>query len=293
MKHIFIVNSNAGKEHYKDFVLFVNSLKDTFDIDINITKSIDDLDTIINKYNNNQEIRIYAVGGDGTVNGVLNAVIQKKIPIGVIPLGTGNDLAHYIYGQRNWNYKKDLHLLLNGQVIKIDSGKVNSKYFINISSVRFDANAANEAAKFKKKPFFPSSLSYYAGVLLSLFKKNPLEFEVYIDDVSYSDKYLFIVIANGKYYGGGITPAPYAKFNDGLFDVCLIKDVSKLRALRLLPVYKKGQHLQLDITTMMKCKKIVICCKTDVALNIDGDIDITKEIKFEILPAAVNLVVPL
>ncbi|TYQ18409.1 UNVERIFIED_CONTAM: YegS/Rv2252/BmrU family lipid kinase [Acetivibrio alkalicellulosi] len=296
MKHIFIINPNAGREKYKDFMIYVEKLKNDFDICLEITKKPSEVANAIDKYKKCGDLRLYSVGGDGTINSLINYVLSKEnkesIPIGIIPTGTGNDLSRTIYDESSWHYKKNLPLLLNGNEKKIDVGMVNERFFLNISSIGFDANAGSEASKFKKLWFFPSALSYYGGVFTALVKKRPLHFEILIDDKSYSSTYLFIVVANAKKYGGGITPAPDALIDDGLLDVCMVKDVSKLRVLKLLPVYKKGNHIGLDIITMKKCKRISIESLDDVALNVDGDIYITRKANFKIIPKGLTIIVP-
>ncbi|MDQ2087431.1 diacylglycerol kinase family lipid kinase [Herbivorax sp. ANBcel31] len=296
MKHVFIVNPNAGKEKYKDFIVCAKRLKNDYDINLEITTKPEEIGVVIDKYKNLDDFRLYSVGGDGTINGIINCILSKKmnkkIPLGIVPTGTANDVSRYIYNEESWNYKKNLPLLLNGKEKKVDVGKVNERFFLNISSIGFDANAAKEAYRFKKLRFFPSSLSYYAGVIVALLKKRPLHFKILIDDKSYSHKYLFVVIANGRKYGGGVTPTPEALIDDGIFDICMVKDVSRLNALRILPVYIKGNHTGLSMINMVKCKKISIESAVDVELNVDGDIYTIRKADFEIIPGALKIIVP-
>jgi diacylglycerol kinase family enzyme len=105
-------------------------------------------------------------------------------------------------------------------------------------------------------------------------------------------KILLAAIANGKYYGGGMLPAPEAEIDDGLFDICLVSEVSRLQILDLFPKYMKGLHGQLKQVSFHKGKKINIESSDNVCLNIDGEIVTSKSINFEILESAINVIFP-
>jgi YegS/Rv2252/BmrU family lipid kinase len=292
LKNLFIINKKAGKGQYKKIINILNELQNKYEIYIEIIKKGTDLNSLIEKILEFNELRIYIVGGDGTVNVIVNKILDYNLPFGIVPCGTGNDLASFLYGKRNWDIKTYILKLLDGKEDYIDIGRVDDKYFLNIASVGFDADVAKEANKLKRISFFPRFLAYNFSIIKVLIRKKSKEYKIYIDDNNYSNNYLLIAIANGKYYGGGIIPAPNAKINDGLFDVCLVKDVSIFKFLKLLPLYKPGKHTNLDMVNIIKCKKISIVQEKEEPLNLDGDIFYKKSVNFEILHKKIKFIYP-
>jgi diacylglycerol kinase (ATP) len=293
MKHVFIFNSLAGNGDFKNIIEYIESKKNTLDCDLLVTKTKDEVYAALKKYKkNNIELRIYSIGGDGTLNGILNGIkkIGNNASIAVLPLGTGNDFSHMIYTKNKFDIKNLIEDLINGINRKTDIGIVNGRYFLNISSVGFDSDVVLNSVKLKNKIFFPSKLSYLGGIFLTLFNKKNYNFEIDIDGILFSGEYLFIVIANGKFYGGGITPSPQASISDGLFDICMAENLSIPKIIKLLPLYKIGKHIHLKEVTMKTCKKISIKSSTEFGLNIDGDIVSSKKAEFSIIPNGIDIV---
>ena len=136
MFNIFIINLNAGKKDGKLIGNIINEYlltKSVFNYEIFYTETKEQTDIILNKYKNIYEnINVYSIGGDGTLNSVINSIANTNMKLSVIPLGTGNDFYKSIE-----NFDKD----------KIDLGKVNDKYFINVASIGIDAEIAGKIAE--------------------------------------------------------------------------------------------------------------------------------------------------
>lgn len=292
MKHIFIINPVAGKEKSLELIPFINEyFRDKAEeYVIQVTKYQGHATEIAKEYSTNEKCRIYSVGGDGTVNEIVNGIAGTDSALGVIPTGSGNDFIRSIHSK--FEIKEMLISTIRGEEKSIDLARVNDKYFINISSIGFDADVVFNADKFKKVPGITGSMAYVFSIVYSVFKKKICDIKIDIDGEKMELKLLLAAIANGKYYGGGMLPAPGAELDDGLFDICLVTEVSRLQILNLFPKYMKGLHGQLEQVSFYKGKKINIESSDNVCLNIDGEIVTSKAINFEILESAINVIFP-
>ncbi len=308
MKTYFIINSAAGqgkglKELELNIIDAVQSLG--ADAHIYFTKAPGDAEKFVkNICQKNPDSCFIACGGDGTLSEILNGAIEfRKAQIGVVPIGTGNDFC------RNFNLRGDffdIKAQLNGDVVSCDAikytsltdGKQKSGYCVNMFNIGFDCNVADMTANMKKKPFISGSFAYYISILINLIKKKGAEIELIIDGKQiHSGKLLLTSIANGSYCGGGIKSNPLASLQDGFINVNIVKDVSRLKFLKLLPHYMKGDFLSLKniekIVVSPKCKSLVVTpLKDKLKLCIDGEITEASKVEFQIVPSAFNFVLP-
>lgn len=292
MKHIFIINPTAGKGKSLELVPFI---KEYFEDNaeeyvIKVTLYPGHATHIAREYSTSENCRIYSVGGDGTINEIVNGMAGTESSLGVIPTGSGNDFIRSF--QEETDIKKLLVNTINGDEKRIDLARVNEKYFLNISSIGFDANVVYNSDKFKKLPGVSGSMAYLISIIYSVFEKKICDVNIDIDGNKMKKKVLLAAIANGKYYGGGIIPTPDAKIDDGLFDICLVSDMSRFQILRLFPKYIKGLHGQLKQASFFKAKKITIESEDDLCVNIDGELMSARIINFEILEKAIKVVFP-
>jgi len=295
MNHLFIINPIAGKGKTLKIIPTIEKIfkerKEKFIIEV--TKYIGHATEIAEKYSNEQDYRIYSVGGDGTLNEVLNGMVNTNSSLAVIPSGSGNDFIKNIF---KYNKKIPLEYILNktinGKEEKIDLGKVNNRYFLNIASVGFDAEVAYNSIKFKKLPLINGAAAYIFGLLLTVFKYKNYNLNIEIDKISIKLNSLLVAVANGRYYGGGINVAPKANIKDGFFDICLIKKVGRLKILELFPKVINGTHETIKEVSFKNGKAVHIISKEDLAFNIDGEIIRGKEAKFQIIKHGVQIVIP-
>lgn len=298
MDHLFIINPVAG--HGKPLKL-IPEIKKIFSFrndnyKIEITERPGHATEIAKDYTSKKKYRVYSIGGDGTLNEVLNGVVNSGSSLAVIPAGNGNDFSRNFNLDLNVTSKRYgyeiLNRTVNGKEEPVDIVKINNRYFINISSVGLDAEVANTTNKLKKTGLLRGSFAYLVGIFATLLKFNSHILKVTIDGQTFEKESLLLAVANGKYYGGGIQPAPDACINDGFLDICFVKKMSVLKIIRLLPLYIKGQHGGLEEVTFYKGKKIEVQNAREMALNIDGEIIMTKEAVYEIIPKGINFVIP-
>ncbi|HHW32112.1 MAG TPA: diacylglycerol kinase family lipid kinase [Clostridiaceae bacterium] len=296
MNHLFIINPVAGQgkplKLIPEIKKIFSSRNDTFKIEI--TERPGHATDIAKEYTSQKKYRVYSIGGDGTLNEVLNGMVNSGSSLAVIPAGSGNDFSRNLnlnIASKRYSYDI-LNRTINGKEEPVDIVKINNRYFINISSVGLDAEVANTTNKLKRTGLLRGSFAYLVGIFATLLKYNSHILRVTIDGQTFEKESLLLAIANGKFYGGGVQPAPDASINDGLLDVCFVKKMSVFKIVRLLPLYYKGKHGGLEEVTFFKGKKIEVCNNHEMALNIDGEITMVKNAVYEIIPKGINLVIP-
>lgn len=278
---LFVVNPVAGGGRTKNLINDIKKIMDRSNIEYNIiwTKRPKDGIRLSREGVEKGYTNIVAVGGDGTVNEVAIGILESgKGTLGIIPSGTGNDLARSL----NIPIKVDkaIELIIKGNKKYIDIGMVNNKLFLNIASIGFDAEVVRNTQKIKEK--IKSSIAYTISIIYTFvnFKNRRIRLE--IDDNLIQKNIFLVAIGNGKYYGGGIPILPMASMEDGYFYICIMKNVSKLRFLYSFPIILRGKHEKLkDNIEFLKAKKVKVITEDKTYLNVDGEIyNIDKETLF-------------
>src|SRR6266571_4744106 len=238
---------------------------------------------------------VIIVGGDGSVNEVVNGILAagRRVPLGIVGAGSGNDYA--------WNTLKltrdpaeAIERAFTGQLVDADAGIVNGRYFANSFSVGLDADIAAAAEHMKNIPFMSGARLYYTATIKQLllgYRNCPwLSFQLDSKDGSTTKieckRFVLIAVTNGPTYGAGFRINPKANHADGLFDVCTIDYAPLLRALKLLPIVKKGEHMGLPEVTCYLAKSISIESQHSVNMQMDGETSKSKSCSLENLPAA-------
>jgi len=267
MQHIFIVNPNArnAKKVGEKLEEYAKAKKN---VKVYYSKDEKDPEKILK--NKPKDTVVYSVGGDGTLNTVLNAVMKYKMSLGIIPAGTGNDFFRMLESQ-------------DEDKIMVDVGKVNDRYFLNIASLGLDATIADNVSKMKKIGL-PSFMVYPASIVYTLFKYKGANFKINEEE----QKQLLVAICNGKYYGNGISISPTSDIKDGNFDIYTCPYIGKIKTLKLISKLLKGKHMDDPLITVTKTSSLHITSKEDLICNIDGEIvtgnDFAFSLEKEILP---------
>ena len=307
MKYYFIINPTAGKgkgiEKLKKDIEEAGKSLDK-DFEIYTTKSVGDAENFVRSTCKQltSPLTFIACGGDGTFNEVLNGAYGfENVSVGIIPMGTGNDFCRN-FEDCNFN---DIEAQFKGVTYPCDiiqyKGVVNGreivKYCANMFNIGFDCNVADMTAKLKQYPFIKGSLAYFLGILLMIIKKKGADIKIEIDgEEIHNGKLLLTSIANGCFCGGGVKSNPYAKINDGLMDINIIKDIPRRLFAACLPLYMKGaifeaeKYKHLAYTT--QCKNIVITPNNSMRLCVDGEIFDAEKIEFDIISKGINFSAP-
>lgn len=292
MKHLFIINPVAGKGKSLNFIPLIEEIfkykEDTFIIETTQYKG--HATEIAKKYSNEDNLRIYSLGGDGTLNEVLNGMAETNSTLGVIPCGTGNDFIKSLLNEVS--YKDILLKTIEGKEKTIDIGIANNRYFLNIGSVGFDSTVVYNARFFKSKPFIPSGIAYILSLIYTPFVyKSPL-MKIEIDDKSFVQKNMLIAVCNGKFYGGGIPICPHANIDDGELNTCLVKDLPITKFFKFFPKILKGKHPEAEEVSFHLGETIKVSTDEDFILQWDGELEKCNEVTFNIVPNGLKLIVP-
>ena len=302
MKHIFIINPNAGKTDQTKYIqntvnqLFMDKeVEGTYRIER--TTSIEDTKNIARKYaQSGEKAVLYACGGDGTLNDVLNGCMgYDNIIISHLPIGTGNDFIKY-FGPRAKEDFLNLKELMKGNVVEVDVMKVNDYYSMNIANIGLDAMVAYNVHKFKRIPLIKGKSAYQMSIAYSFFTSIAHNMTIKVDDVEEKEKcFTICVCANAKYYGGNYLAAPCADLQDGYMDVILIPKISRIKILNVLGAYEKGEPLDekyKNIVHYRKAKKVEFIADKEIAVCIEGEQYMIKNPTIEVCDKKIKMLVP-
>lgn len=276
MKHIFIINTIAGRGRYQKILPNIEKVckEENIDYEIRyITKELNGVD-IVKEYENEENI-IYIVGGDGTLTKALQGIVGTKNKLGIIPVGSGNDTY------------KAIKVLPEGET-KIDLAKINSTYFINVACSGIDAEVGHNM-EYLRKTKIPISQLYNASIVYTFvkFKFKNIKIKTKIKEIN--DKYTIVSICNGGYYGGGYNIAPKSQLTDGLLDIYYVEKMSKIKMLPLILKLKKGKHEGKRRVHKFRANHVDISLDEETIFNIDGEKLIGKDFAIDIIPQAITI----
>jgi YegS/Rv2252/BmrU family lipid kinase len=233
---------------------------------------------------------IFAMGGDGTTNEVLNGLMSSYAGeavgiLGVLPVGSGNDFCKAI----DWptELPAACERLLISEPQLIDIGQVNDRYFGNGVGVGFDAIANIEAAKIRFLRGTPLYLLAVLKTLLLHYCSPPTQ--IILDGQRTCQRLLMASVTNGPCYGGGFWVTPEAKPDDGLFEVLIASHINRLRILALLPHFLRGTHVDKRPIHMAQARHVVLESDTTLYAHVDGEIYSNNRLEFHMLPAALRV----
>ena len=231
---------------------------------------------------------IICLGGDGTINEVVNICLGHDVAVGLIPTGTGNDFA------KNFDYENfKIADTFDISIRPIDLIKVNGKYCVNVTSLGFDTEVLKTAYDYLDKDKSLGKRAYIKAVGDRV--KNLTYQDLYINltlandtTIDLSDEFLISAICNGGYYGSGFNPAPDAKIDDGIINFVTARKFPKWQLLPLILKYKQGKHQSSKYLDEYLIKSGQIKSAKDFLSNIDGEIFSTNSLDFEIKVNAIN-----
>ena len=246
--------------------------------------------------------RIITVGGDGTVNEVINGLIAndklviEQVELAIMGQGTGCDFIRSNGADKDFN--SFINLLKNGKNFKVDIGKViysnkynkiEDRYFINAANLGLGAEVVKRVNS--KSKFWGSKLTYFGGTITTVLKFKSFGAKILIDNsLEINEESWGLIVCNGQYIGGGMRIAPDAQINDGLFDFVILKDIPRLKVFsRFFDIYV-GKHVDLSEIKFFKCKNIIITTLIPTMLETDGEVlGSCSQIEFQIIPKLLTI----
>jgi len=293
LKTIIIYNPQAANGKAKKLLPQIETyLKENdHEYELNLTEFPHHAEEITSKLSFNKYDGIVAAGGDGTLYDVINGYYKnsstKRIPIGVLPVGTGNAFIRDMELD-NTQWKESLDIIYKNNPKKVDVGKFtyenNDYYFLNILGLGFVSDVGETAHKIK----FIGNLSYTIGVLYQLITLNSYKLNIEIDGKPYERDNLFVEVSNTRYTSNFLM-APEAENDDGYLDVTILSKITRRRLLKLFPTVFTGEHIKENEVETFKAKKIKISTDIEKILTPDGELFGSTPIEIECLHQAVDV----
>ena len=231
--------------------------------------------------------RFYAVGGDGTVNGLLQALVYTKHELVILPYGTGNDFCRMLTKEKD--LKKLLKQSLKQTTQKVDTIQMNDYYYLNSACFGLDSVIANHVHDIPDIPFVGESQSYIVSVFKQVFRYDQQNVKIMSNGQCLFDgPVILCTLNNGKYYGGGFEITPQALIQDGFMDICVVEHISKMKIPYLAGYLLSGQLYKRHEAHYFKVKEATVYCQN--SCNMDGEEIKEKTYHMQICPASLNLV---
>lgn len=290
MRAKIIVNPKAGRGKAEKAIPVIQRLfeESEMQFDMHITQAAGDATNEAKRAVQQGYDAVISAGGDGTANEVVNGIAGHDIILGVIPCGSGNDLAISMEIPRNIN--QACEVILKGNTTRRDLGRVIDRYFANSVGIGFDAAVAKTASESLRN--FPArGIPLY---ILALFKtlRQYKGFEAYItidDEETITVHPLLIAVGIGKTYGGGIPIVPGAIPDDGLYDVCVVEAVGSLEILSKVPKALRGTHIYDPKARLMRGKSVRIQLSAEMPLHMDGEVFEADSMEFSVIPGGLRV----
>ncbi len=272
---LVIVNPAAGGGRARRAVPWIRDrLRTRSDARVVVTSRPGDVEELAATARERGHGRVIAVGGDGTVQEAVNGLLSTHDPIelGIMPLGSGNDLARSLGLPSGiepaWRSAVG-HATRDVDVAHARNGDGRLRWFASAGGIGFDAQVA---ARMADRAWWQSGRpGYLATTLVELQRFRNQAVSITIDGQTTSDSVLFVAVANGRYYGGGMRIAPAARVDDGYLDVCIVGDISRLTAVRQLPNLYRGTHVSHPRVTMGRGREVTIEGGTSTRIHLDGE----------------------
>ena len=258
-----------------------------FDLIVESTDRADEISDTIRRHQNQVELVIVG-GGDGTLNCAIEGLIDTKLPLGILPMGTANDLA------RTLEIPTDLsaacQLIASGKVRLIDLGWVNGQHFFNVASLGLSVQITQRLTKDVKQRW--GVLAYAFTALQTLWSARPFRAEIRVNNQSFNVKTIQIAIGNGRYYGGGMTVAEDATIDDRRLDLYSLETKNWWEIIVLLPAMRQGNHNSWPNVRALHAQEIEINTSKRRPINTDGEITTHTPAKFRVIPQALAVIAP-
>ncbi|MCU4166611.1 diacylglycerol/lipid kinase family protein [Carboxylicivirga caseinilyticus] len=230
---------------------------------------------------------VVAVGGDGTVNEVGSALINTKTALAIIPTGSGNGLARYL--QIPLRINRAIQAINLMKLKTIDTLSVNGQVSLNVAGIGFDAFISHKFANIKER----GPLAYMKLIPKEFANYKSQTYTITIEGERYKLPAFLLSFANSSQWGNNVHIAPQAKIDDGLIDVCIIKDFPKITAPALLISLLDQSLDQRPYDVITRAKNIVIECDEPMLGHLDGEpIQLGQKAEIEIKPLSLKVVVP-
>lgn len=295
MKHLFIINPAAGsRDRTAVYTAAITEIcgKRGLDYRIEVSSAPGECRRLAREAAETGEAyRIYACGGDGTLNEVASgAAGWDNAAVTAYSGGSGNDFVKIFDQPKAF---QDLQRLLDAQEVTFDLIRCNEDLSLNICSVGLDARIGTDVSRYKRIPLLQGFRAYAASTLVNIIRGISEHYVVEINGETIDDEQTFVCVCNGRFYGGGFNPVPDADPTDGLLDVLLVRKVRRLEIPAVIGKYKNGCYAQLpDLVRHFRTDHITIRCDKPTPINLDGELRTAQVVDISIAKEKVRFFYP-
>lgn len=297
MKHLFIINPAAGKHGSTDTL--TAQIREIFggcglDYEIAFTSGAGTGETLARAAaQSGAPVRIYACGGDGTLNEVVNgAAGYDNAAVTNVPKGTGNDFLK-IFGKNYRARFSDLAALADGPQAALDLMDCNGKLGLGVICAGVDARVAADVHKYKALPLVSGVGAYILSLVVNVFKGLTRPTQIQVDGETLDGPSTIICICNGRYYGGGFMPVGEAQPDDGILDMLVVPKVSRFTFFRLVSKYAKGLYRQFpQVIRDFHCREISFTSPEELVAVVDGEVMRSRSFTVRLSGKKINFFYP-
>lgn len=295
MKHLFIINPAAGsRDRTAVYTAAITEIcgKGGLDYRIEVSSAPGECRRLAREAAETGEAyRIYACGGDGTLNEVASgAAGWDNAAVTAYSGGSGNDFVKIFDQPKAF---QDLQRLLDAQEVTFDLIRCNEDLSLNICSVGLDARIGTDVSRYKRIPLLQGFRAYAASTLVNIIRGISEHYVVEINGETIDDEQTFVCVCNGRFYGGGFNPVPDTDPTDGLLDVLLVRKVRRLEIPAVIGKYKNGCYAQLpDLVRHFRTDHITIRCDKPTPINLDGELRTAQVVDISIAKEKVRFFYP-
>ena len=295
MKHLFIINPAAGSrnrtEEYSKVIHKICRARKV-DYEIRVSTAPGEATRIAREAaETGEELRLYACGGDGTLNEVVaGAAGYENAAVTVFSGGSGNDFVKIFDDPKAFF---DLHRLMDADEAVFDLIRCNDDLSLNICSVGLDARIGTDVSRYKRIPLLQGFRAYAASSVVNIVKGIGEHYVVEVNGEVFDGRHTFVCVCNGRYYGGGFNPIPEADPSDGLLDVLVVKEVSRAQVPGLIGKYKNGRYKELDhVARYIRTDRVKITCDKPTPINLDGELRTAQVIEMSVAKEKIRFFYP-
>lgn len=285
MKHLFIINPAAGK-HDQTVRLSteIRSLCEARGLDfaIRVSKHPGDCTAITREAAaSGEETRVYACGGDGTLNEVVcGAAGAANLAVTHYPCGSGNDFVKNFSDPAAFT---QLERLLDPEEMLLDLIRVGEDHCLSICSIGIDARIGTSIQRYKHLPLVGGKGAYNLSTVVNLIQGIHRHYVVEVNGQRVDGRFTLICVCNGRCYGGGYMPVPEARPDDGKLELLLVKKVSRLQVAKIIGKYKAGRYAEMpEIFTHFTTDRVRIRCDREEVVNLDGEARYAQEVEIRL-----------
>ncbi|MBN3889631.1 MAG: lipid kinase [Nostoc sp. JL31] len=284
---LLLVNRHArqGQKGLSEAIQYLKTLE--FDLIEESTEDPQHLAEVILRYKYQVDLIIIG-GGDGTLNAAVDALIETQLPLGILPLGTANDLARTLGIPNSLN--EACKIIGDGHLQRIDLGCVNGKHFFNVASMGLSVKITQRLTKEVKRRW--GVFAYAATALQVLLEARPFTAEIAINGELVRVKTVQIAVGNGRYYGGGMAVADDATIDDQRLDLYSLEIEHWWQVILLLPAMRRGRHIHWQSVRSLQGQEIEVHTRKPRPINTDGEITTYTPAHFRVIPKAIAVFVP-